>query len=99
MSVTHANGNVTEARKDLKGTLGDLTTQTKERAADLATQTKDVARRRPVPLVTAAAAGVATAVVAVITVMRRRKAKQTPRQKAVNAWRRTSKSVRKRVKR
>ncbi|MGI5237129.1 hypothetical protein [Dactylosporangium sp. CA-139066] len=99
MSVTHANGNVTEARKDLGDTIGDLTSQTKERATALVEQTKGTARRRPVPLVTAAAAGVATAVAAVITVVRRRKAKQTPRQRAVNAWRRTSKSVRKRVKR
>jgi len=36
---------------------------------------------------------------AVATVVRRRKAKQTPKQRAVNAWRRTTKSVRKRVKR
>jgi hypothetical protein len=99
MSVKHANGTVTESRKDFGDTIGDVATQTKERAADVAGRTKDVARRRPVPLVTAAAAGVATAVVAVVTVMRRRRANQTPRQRAVNAWRRTSKSVRKRVKR
>ncbi|HTJ34776.1 MAG TPA: hypothetical protein VL738_16245 [Dactylosporangium sp.] len=88
MSVTHANGTVTEARKDLGDTIGDLTSQT-----------KSVARRRPVPLVTAAAAGVATVVATVITVVRRRKAKATPRQRAMNAWRRTSKSVRNRIKR
>jgi hypothetical protein len=99
MSVTHANGTVPEARKDLGGTIGDYTSQTKERAADLAEHTKDVARRRPVALMTAAAAGVATVVATVVTVVLRRKAKQTPRQRAVSAWRRTSKSVRKRVKR
>ena len=99
MSVTHANGTVTEARKDFGDTIGDLTSQTKERAAELVEHTKGTARRRPVALVTAAAAGVATTVAAVITVVRRRKAKQTPRQRAMNAWRRTSKSVKKRVKR
>jgi hypothetical protein len=99
MSVKHANGTVTESRKDFGDTIGDVTTQTKERTAELAEQTKDVARRRPVALVTAAAAGVVTAAAAVVTVIRRRRVQQTPRQRAVNAWRRTSKSVRKRVKR
>ncbi|WP_432829507.1 hypothetical protein [Dactylosporangium sp. CA-092794] len=99
MSVTHANGSVTENRKDLGNAVGDLSARTKGGAAELAGQTRDVARRRAVPLVTAAAAGVATAVVAVVTVVRRRRARLTPRQRAVNAWRRTSRSVRKRVKR
>ena len=98
MSVKHANGTVTESRKDLGDTIGDVTTQTKDRTAELAEQTKGVARRRPVTLATAAA-GVVTAVVAVVTVVRRRRVQPTPRQRAVNAWRRTSKSVRKRVKR
>ncbi|MFI5914921.1 hypothetical protein [Dactylosporangium sp. NPDC051541] len=99
MSVTHANGSVTETRKDFGSTVGDLSTKAKDSAAELAEQTKDVARRRPVPLVTAAAAGVATVVVAVVAVVRRRKASQTPRQRAMRALRRTSKSVKQRVKR
>ena len=108
MSVTHANGSktggwandtATDTRDDLGNTVDTTSAKTKQRAAELAEQGKDVARRRPVPLVTAAAAGVATAVVAVVTVMRRRRANQTPRQRAVNAWRSTSKSMRKRIKR
>ncbi|GAA3451092.1 hypothetical protein [Dactylosporangium matsuzakiense] len=99
MSVTHASGSATETRKDFGSTVGDLSTQAKDGAVDLAGQTKDVVRRRPVPLVTAAAAGVATVVVAVVAVVRRRKANRTPAQRAMNAWLRTSKSVRKRVKR
>lgn len=101
MSVTQANestigGTTTERRDDLGDT---ASARTGQRAAELAEQGKDVARRRPVPLVTAAAAGVATVIVAVVTVVRRRRAHPTPRQRAVNAWRSTSKSVRKRVKR
>jgi hypothetical protein len=88
MSVTHANGSVTEDRKVLGDSIGELSATT-----------KDVAKRRPVPLVTAAAAAVLGTAAAVATVVRRRKAKQTPKQRAVNAWRRTTKSVRKRVKR
>jgi hypothetical protein len=99
MSVTHANGSVTETRKDFGNTVGDLSTRAKDSAADLAEQTKDVARRRPVPLVTAAAAGLTAVVVAVVAVVRKRKANQTPRQRAVKALRRTSKSVKQRVKR
>ncbi|GAB3859202.1 hypothetical protein ACFPIJ_20180 [Dactylosporangium cerinum] len=107
MSVTHANGSkiggwaddtATDTRDDLGNTVDTMSAKTKQRAAELAEQGKDVARRRPVPLVTAAAAGVATVIVAVVTVVRRRR-KPTPRQRAVNAWRSTSKSVRKRVKR
>ncbi|GAA1538441.1 hypothetical protein GCM10009827_067000 [Dactylosporangium maewongense] len=107
MSVTHANGSkiggpAIDTRDDLGNTVDTMSAKTKQRAAELAEQGKDVARRRPVPLVTAAAAGVATVVVAVVTVMRSRR-KQTPRQRAMkaatNAWRSTSKSVRKRVKR
>ena len=109
MSVTHANtngstigGTTTVSRDDLGDTVDTMSAKTKQRAAELAEQGKDVARRRPVPLVTAAAAGVATVIVAVVTVVRSRR-KQTPRQRAVNAaanaWRSTSKSVRKRVKR
>lgn len=105
MSVTHANTNgstigglATERRDDLGNTVDTMSAKTEQRAAELAEQGKDVARRRPVPLVTAAAAGVATVIVAVVTVVRRRR-KPTPRQRAVNAWRSTSKSVRKRVKR
>src|SRR5258705_13164644 len=100
MSVTHANGS--KAGDTVTGTrdnLGAMSANAKDRAADLAEQGKAVAQRRPVPLLTAAAAGLATAVVAVVTVVRRRRAHPTPRQRAVNAWRRTSKSVRKRVKR
>jgi hypothetical protein len=105
MSVTHANtngstigGTTTVSRDDLGDTVDTMSAKTKQRAAELAEQGKDVARRRPVPLVTAAAAGVATVIFAVVTVVRRRQ-KPTPRQRAVNAWRNTSKSVRKRVKR
>ncbi|WP_426506572.1 hypothetical protein ACPPVO_51405 [Dactylosporangium sp. McL0621] len=99
MSVTHANGSVTETRKDFGATAGDLSTKAKESAAELAEHTKDVARRRPVPLVTAAAAGLATVVVAVVAVVRRRKARQTPQQRAMRALRSTGKSVKKRIKR
>lgn len=103
MSVTHANGTTiggttTERRDDLSTTVDAMSAKTKQRAAELAEQGKDVARRRPVPLVAAAAAGVVTVIVAVVTVVRSRR-KPTPRQRAVNAWRSTSKSVRKRVKR
>jgi hypothetical protein len=109
MSVTHANGSTidgpaidTRADHRADHTVDTMSAKTKQRAAELAEQGKDVARRRPVPLVTAAAAGVATVIVAVVTVVRSRR-KQTPRQRAVNAaanaWRSTSKSVRKRVKR
>ncbi|MFF5227163.1 hypothetical protein [Dactylosporangium sp. NPDC000521] len=107
MSVTHANGSkvggpAIDTRDDLGNTVDTMSAKTEQRATDLVEQGKDVARRRPVPLVTAAAAGVATVVVAVVTVVRSRR-KQTPRQRAVkaatNAWRSTSKSVRKRVKR
>ncbi|MEV0129940.1 hypothetical protein AB0H83_15950 [Dactylosporangium sp. NPDC050688] len=101
MSVTHANGSTiggttTDTRNDLGNTVDTMSAKTKQRAADLAEQGKDVARRRPVPLVTAAA-GVATVIVAVVTVVRRRR-KPTPRQRAVNAWRTASRTVRKRVK-
>ncbi|MER7277416.1 hypothetical protein ABT369_23530 [Dactylosporangium sp. NPDC000244] len=99
MSVTHANGSMTETRKDFGQAVGDLSTKAKESAAELAEQTKDVARRRPVPLVTAAAAGLATVVVAVVAVVRRRKASQTPQQRAMRALRSTGKSVKKRIKR
>jgi hypothetical protein len=105
MSVTHANlngsttgGLATERRDDLGDAVDTMSAKTKQRAAELAEQGKDVARRRPVPLVTAAAAGLATVIVAVVTVVRRRQ-KPTPRQRAVNAWRSTSKSMRKRIKR
>jgi hypothetical protein len=105
MSVTHATtngstigGNTTVSRDDLGDTVDTTSAKTKQRAAELAEQGKDVARRRPVPLVTAAAAGAATVILAVVTVVRRRR-KPTPRQRAVNAWRTASKSVRKRVKR
>lgn len=108
MSVTHANGSkaggiATETRNDPGISLGDrvdaMSATTRQRAVELAEQGTDVARRRPVPLVTAAAAGVVTVIVAVVTVVRRRRAHPTPRQRAADAWRRTSKSVRKRVKR
>ena len=105
LSVTHANlngstigGTTTDTRNDLGNTVDTMSAKTKQRAAELAEQGKDVARRRPVPLVTAAAAGVATVIVAVVTVVRRRQ-KPTPRQRAVNAWRSTTKSMRKRIKR
>ncbi|UWZ35281.1 hypothetical protein Drose_29655 [Dactylosporangium roseum] len=100
MSVTHANGTgIEDTVAEKRGDLGSTIAATKDRAAGLAEQGKDVARRRPVPLATAAA-GLATVVVAVATVVRRRRARpMTPRQRAVDAWRRTSKSVRKRVKR
>ncbi|WP_433049628.1 hypothetical protein [Dactylosporangium sp. CS-033363] len=99
MSVTHANGSVTETRKDFGTAVTDLSTKAKEGAAELATQTKEVAQRRPVPLVAAAAAGLTAVVVAVVAVVRNRKAHQTPKQRAMRALRRTSKSVQKRVKR
>lgn len=98
MSVTRANGNVTESGKDVGDTVGELSAKAKGRAANLAEQTKDVAKRRPVPLVTAAAAA-ATATAAVVTVMRRRRTRRTPMQRAADAWRRAGKTVRKRVKR
>ena len=102
MSVTHANGTKIGSTAYSDGTAGqhdELIAKTEDRAADLAERGKAVATRRPVPLVTAAAAGVAAVVVAVVTVVRRRRAHPTPRQRAVNAWRRTSKSVKQRVKR
>ena len=90
MSVTYANGS------DLKTkTTEPMTTSLKETAKDAV----EVAKRRPVPLVTAAAATVVTAAVAVVAIVLRRRAKPTPKQRAVNAWRSTTKSVRKRVKR
>ncbi|MET7399492.1 hypothetical protein ABZS66_39015 [Dactylosporangium sp. NPDC005572] len=98
MSVTHANGSLTDTRTELRDAAGDWAADAKEKSAELAEQTKATARRRPVTLATAAA-GLATVVVAVVTVVRRRRAHPTARQRAVNAWRRTSKSVRQRVKR
>ena len=113
MSVTHANGTkvgstvysdgTAETSDDLSTKVGAMSARTEERAAELVERGKDVAHRRPVALVTAATAagmaGVAVVVVAVVTVVRRRRAHPTPRQRAVNAWRRTSKSVKQRVKR
>ncbi|WP_238015096.1 hypothetical protein KZZ52_50855 [Dactylosporangium sp. AC04546] len=98
MSVTHANGSPTDTRTELRDAADGWAATAKERSAELVEQTKATARRRPVTLATAAA-GLATVVAAVVTVVRRRRAHPTPRQRAVNAWRRTSESVRKRVKR
>ena len=103
MSVKHANGtkagvgtddmvgNVTEARNDLGNTVDALAAKTD----DALDQGKAVARRRPVPLATAAAGVVTAVAVTTVTIIRRRRVKPTAKQRAINAWR----GMRKRVKR